>query len=172
MCIRDRVNTTLLEFLKQEFGVDIRGLDGKSLLPKEILAVFRSKTANMKGWAVYDDVYLAQFTFARYAMWADVKKNISEYKKNPLIASLLTNSNKLENNKLTGEDEDEGEPCGIITPLACDSTQYAAVAESAKGTTFVLHGPPGTGKSQTITNIIANAVYSGKRVLFLSLIHI
>jgi len=162
------VNTTLLEFLKQEFGVDIRGLDGKSLLPKEILAVFRSKTANMKGWAVYDDVYLAQFTFARYAMWADVKKNISEYKKNPLIASLLTNSNKLENNKLTGEDEDEGEPCGIITPLACDSTQYAAVAESAKGTTFVLHGPPGTGKSQTITNIIANAVYSGKRVLFVA----
>ena len=162
------VNTTLLEFLKQEFGVDIRGLDGKGLSPKEIIAVFRSKTANMKGWAVYEDVYLAQFTFARYAMWADVKKNIAEYKKNPLIASLLTNSNKLENNRLTGENEDEAEPCEIITPLACDSTQYAAVAESAKGTTFVLHGPPGTGKSQTITNIIANAVYSGKRVLFVA----
>ena len=122
----------------------------------------------MKGWAVYEDIYLSQFTFARYAMWADVKKNVSEYKKNPLIASLLANANKMENNKLSGESEDDAEPCEIITPLPCDSTQYAAVAESAKGTTFVLHGPPGTGKSQTITNIIANAIYGGKRVLFVA----
>ncbi|MDE7306839.1 MAG: DUF4011 domain-containing protein, partial [Clostridia bacterium] len=162
------VNTTLLEFLKQEFGIDVRGVEGKGLSPKEILAVFRAKTANMKGWFVYEDIYLSQFTFARYAMWADVKKNISEYKKNPLIASLLSNANKLEENKLSGTSEDEGEPCEVIVPLSCDSTQYAAVAESAKGTTFVLHGPPGTGKSQTITNIIANALYNGKRVLFVA----
>ncbi|MDE7439957.1 MAG: DUF4011 domain-containing protein [Clostridia bacterium] len=162
------VNTTLLEFLKQEFGIDIRGLDGKELSPKEIIAIFRAKTANMKGWAVYEDIYLSQFTFARYAMWADVKKNVNEYKKNPLIASLLANANKMVNNKLSGKSEDDAEPCEIITPLACDSTQYAAVAESAKGTTFVLHGPPGTGKSQTITNIIANAIYDGKRVLFVA----
>lgn len=162
------VNTTLLEFLKQEFSIDVRGVEGKGLTPQEIIAVFRAKTANMKGWYVYDDIYLAQFTFARYAMWADVKKNITEYKKNPLISSLLSNSNKLIGNKLAGVSEDDSEPCGIITPLPCDSTQYAAVAESAKGTTFVLHGPPGTGKSQTITNIIANAVYGGKRVLFVA----
>ena len=162
------VNTTLLEFLKQEFGIDVRGVDGKGLSPKEIIAVFRSKTANMKGWMVYEDIYLSQFTFARYAMWADVKKNINEYKKNPIIASLLTNSNKLAENKLSGICEDEGDPCEIIVPLPCDSTQYAAVAESAKGTSFVLHGPPGTGKSQTITNIIANALYNGKRVLFVA----
>ena len=165
---RYEVNTTLLEFLKQEFGIDIRGLDGKELSPKEIIAIFRAKTANMKGWAVYEDIYLSQFTFARYAMWADVKKNISEYKKNPLIASLLANANRMTGNKLSGESEDDAEPCGVITPLPCDSTQYAAVAESAKGTTFVLHGPPGTGKSQTITNIIANAICSGKRVLFVA----
>ena len=162
------VNTTLLEFLKQEFSIDIRGLEGKALTPKEIIAIFRAKTANMKGWSVYEDIYLSQFTFARYAMWADVKKNINEYKKNPLIASLLANANKMEGNRLSGESEDDAEPCEIITPLPCDSTQYAAVAESAKGTTFVLHGPPGTGKSQTITNMIANAIYGGKRVLFVA----
>ncbi len=162
------VNTTLLEFLKQEFGIDIRGVEGKGLSPQEIIAVFRAKTANMKGWYVYEDVYLSHFTFARYAMWADVKKNITEYKKNPLIASLLSNTNKLMGNKLSGVNEDDGDPCGVITPLPCDSTQYAAIAESAKGTSFVLHGPPGTGKSQTITNIIANALYGGKRVLFVA----
>ncbi len=162
------VNTTLLEFLKQDFGIDVRGVEGKGLSPKELIAFFRAKTANMRGWMVYEDVYIAQFTFARYAMWADVKNNIKLYSKNKLISSLLTNSNKLSENKISGVAEDDCDPCEILVPLPCDSTQYAAVAESAKGTTFVLHGPPGTGKSQTITNIIANAVYSGKRVLFVA----
>ncbi len=162
------VNTTLLEFLTREFGVDVRGVEGKGLSPKEIIAIFRSKTANLSGWMVYEDIYLAQFTFARYAMWADVKNNIKEFSKNPLINSLLTNTNRLAGNKLSGASEDETAPCDVLVPLPCDSTQYAAVAESEKGTTFVLHGPPGTGKSQTITNMIANAVAKGKRVLFVA----
>ncbi len=163
-----QVNTTLLEFLKVEFGIDVRGIEGASLTPSEILAVIRAKTANMKGWLVHDDIYIAQFTFARYAMWADVRTNMPVYKNNALIASLLSNTNKLGENKLSGVDEDDSDPEEILTPLACDSSQYAAISESAKGTTFVLHGPPGTGKSQTITNMIANAVNSGKRVLFVA----
>ena len=43
-----------------------------------------------------------------------------------------------------------------------------AVAEAAAGRTFVLEGPPGTGKSQTITNLLARAVADGKRVLFVA----
>ncbi|MDE6075415.1 MAG: DUF4011 domain-containing protein, partial [Clostridia bacterium] len=162
------VNTTLLEFLKQEFGVDIRGIEDEKLTPVEMLAVFRAKTAHMKGWLVYEDVYLAQFTFAGYAMWRDVRDNMSLYKQNPMIAGLLENTNKFSDNKLSGANEDDAKPTEVLTPLSCDSSQYAAVAESGKGTTFVLHGPPGTGKSQTITNIIANALDSGKRVLFVA----
>ena len=163
-----QVNTTLLEFLKVEFGIDVRGIEGASLTPSEILAVVRAKTANMKGWLVHDDIYIAQFTFARYAMWADVRANMPVYKNNALIASLLSNSNKLGENRLAGVSEDDSDPKDILTPLPCDSSQYAAISESAKGTTFVLHGPPGTGKSQTITNMIANAVHSGRRVLFVA----
>ena len=162
------VNTTLLEFLKQEFGIDIRGIEDGNFSPGEMLAVVRSKTANLKGWFVYEDVYLAQFTFAGYAMWRDVRDNMPVYRNNALIAGLLENTNKFEGNKLSGLNEDDADPTAVLTPLACDSSQYSAVAESAKGTTFVLHGPPGTGKSQTITNIIANAVDTGKRVLFVA----
>ena len=39
---------------------------------------------------------------------------------------------------------------------------------AAAGHDFVLEGPPGTGKSQTITNIIAHCLASGKRVLFVA----
>ncbi|MCD8041071.1 MAG: DUF4011 domain-containing protein [Clostridia bacterium] len=162
------VNTTLLEFLKQEFGIDIRGIEDGNLSVTEMCALFRAKAADMKGWQVYEDVYLAQFTFARYAMWADVKANIQTYRNNPLIASLIANTNKIENNKLRGAAEDVADPSDILVPLPCDSSQFEAVAESDKGTTFVLHGPPGTGKSQTITNMIANALSKGRRVLFVA----
>ncbi len=162
------VNTTLLEFLKREFDIDVRGVYGKGLSPKEIISVIRAKTANMKGWFVYEDIYLAQFTFARYAMWADVKNNIKTFVKNPLIASLINNENRISDNKLIGDSEDNSDPVNVLVPLPCDSTQFSAVSESAKGTTFVLHGPPGTGKSQTIANIIANALDGGKRVLFVA----
>ncbi|HYO36916.1 MAG TPA: AAA domain-containing protein, partial [Geodermatophilus sp.] len=46
--------------------------------------------------------------------------------------------------------------------------QLRAVAEAAAGRTFVLEGPPGTGKSQTITNLLTRAVADGKRVLFVA----
>src|SRR5690606_9867552 len=39
---------------------------------------------------------------------------------------------------------------------------------AVSGESFILHGPHGTGKSQTITNIIANMLYRGKRVLFVA----
>ncbi|MCD8371902.1 MAG: DUF4011 domain-containing protein [Clostridia bacterium] len=162
------VNTTLLEFLKQEFGIDIRGIEDGNLTVSEMCALFRAKAADMKGWQVYEDVYISQFMFARYAMWADVKANIGIYRNNPFIASLIANTNKIEGNKLCGVSEDNSSPSDVLTPLPCDSSQFEAVAETAKGTTFVLHGPPGTGKSQTITNMIANAIASGKRVLFVA----
>ncbi len=52
--------------------------------------------------------------------------------------------------------------------LDCDSSQLEAIVAAKKGVSFVLDGPPGTGKSQTITNIIADALSAGKRVLFVS----
>ncbi len=162
------VNTTLLEFLYQEFGVDMRGLEGKNLTPAEIAAAFRKQAASMDGWYVYDDLYIAQFTFARYAMWADVKNHIKAYRSNPLVESLITNSNKLQGNKLSAPKEDDCPFEDVLLPLPSDSAQFSAIAEAANGSTFVLHGPPGTGKSQTIANIIANAAAQGKRVLFVA----
>ncbi len=162
------VNSTLLEFLKQNFGVDIRGVEDEKLSPAEVLAVFRAKTSHLKGWLVYEDAYLAQFTFAGYAIWKDIKDNISLYSQNPVVAGLLGNTCTLNGKKLCAAGEDEADPTDVLTPLSCDSSQYSAVAEASLGTSFVLHGPPGTGKSQTITNIIANALHGGKRVLFVA----
>lgn len=162
------VNYSLIEFLKREFETDLKSADFKGLSPSQIICLFRAKTAHITGCFVYEDVYLAQFTFAKYAMWADIKNNADAFRKNPIVASLIAGESKLLNNRLEEISEDRSDPASVYTPLPCDGTQFSAVAESARGTTFVLHGPPGTGKSQTITNIIANALARGKRVLFVA----
>ena len=59
-------------------------------------------------------------------------------------------------------------PSEILLPIKADSSQMKAIRDAVDGKSFIVHGPAGTGKSQTITNIIANALYRGKRVLFVS----
>lgn len=48
-------------------------------------------------------------------------------------------------------------------PVTVDSSQLRAINMAAVGVSFVLHGPPGTGKSQMITAMVANALTKGKR---------
>ena len=164
------VNFTLLEFLKQEFNIDIRALDlaAKDMKISEILNIFRTEVGKMKDWKVYDDVYVSAFSFARYQMWQDLRKNMDEFSKNELISSLLHNRSELSNIADEKLSEDACAPITTLAPLTADTTQWEAIALSQTGKTFVLHGPPGTGKSQTITNIIANALNDGKRVLFVA----
>ena len=163
-------NTTLLEFLLREFKIDIRGLDtiSSGIRISEIMAMVKMEILNMKRWDVLEDVYLTNFSFARFAMWNDVRKNIDKFRKNPLVRSLLDNRLDIQNNVFEDKSEDEFAPSEILSPLMADSSQFSAIAEAVSGATFVLHGPPGTGKSQTITNMIANCLNAGKRILFVA----
>jgi very-short-patch-repair endonuclease len=49
-----------------------------------------------------------------------------------------------------------------------DSSQHSALIDAIEGKNLVIEGPPGTGKSQTITNLIAAAMAQGKKVLFVA----
>lgn len=49
-----------------------------------------------------------------------------------------------------------------------DSSQHSALIDAMSGRNMVIEGPPGTGKSQTITNLIAAAISHGKSILFVS----
>ncbi len=52
--------------------------------------------------------------------------------------------------------------------MDADSSQIAVVEDVKAGKDLVVEGPPGTGKSQTIANTIAELLAQGKSVLFVS----
>ena len=170
------MNITLLEMLRQNFGITISGLDtlptdGSGVNVKLIYSIIRNGIKNQKKWDVEEQAILGIFSFSKFIMWNDIHSNLYKLKENKIVSSLI--NGKLEWN--VEEDmmdatvlEKELSPADIVLPINADSSQLEAIYEGVNNRTFILHGPPGTGKSQTITNIIANALYKGKRVLFVA----
>ena len=52
--------------------------------------------------------------------------------------------------------------------LDADSSQNYAINAVLAGQSLIVKGPPGTGKSQTIANLIASLIARGKKVLFVA----
>ncbi len=177
--IRDeetQINITLLEMLRQNFGINISGLDPLPLdesgvdLPM-IFSTIRSCVMPQKRWDIVETAFLGQFSFSHFIMWNDIRSRSKELAQNKVVASII--SGKLEwqpkNIEMTcAQMDEEISPADMAVPMSVDSSQLAAIYAAAQGESFVLHGPPGTGKSQTITNMIANALYNGKTVLFVA----
>ena len=59
-------------------------------------------------------------------------------------------------------------PASLIEVLPMNSEQYQAVETALTKPLTVITGPPGTGKSQVVTNLLINAVWQGQKVLFAS----
>ena len=170
------MNITLLEMLRMNFGITIPGLDplpidNSGLDVSKIFAIIRKGIMNQKKWDVEEQSILGIFSFNKFIMWNDIHNNVDFLKKNKIVSSLI--NGQLEWNA----DDDMADatkldkilsPIDIVLPIHADSSQLEAIYEGLNNKTFILHGPPGTGKSQTITNIIANALYKGKRVLFVA----
>jgi len=176
--IRDeeaQINVTLLEFLRQDFGMDIGGLDP---LPADengldiplILNTVRQSIMEKAHWDVLPYAFLGIFSFSRFIMWNDIRNRSEDILSNKVVASLI--SGKMEWEPKPAIDAHESDkrvkPNDMAVVMSADASQMVAIETAAKGESFVLHGPPGTGKSQTITNMIANALYQGKSVLFVA----
>ena len=169
-------NITLQEMLRQFFQMEIPGLnplpkDSKGVDLCEVFSIIRRCIMEYKGWDLEETAMLGNFSFNKFVMWNDIHSNAEVMKSNPLVNSLLTGVVDSEVNKdvQTGEDLDAAvAPGEIMLPIGADSSQLEAIEAAMSGKSFILHGPPGTGKSQSITNIIANAIYQGKKVLFVA----
>lgn len=120
-------------------------------------------------WQMPMQSFIGLFSFTKFLMWHDINEHEPQVRAHALLGNLSMNRQLLNTEEpLNATEVEARSPLELMLPIDYDSSQLVAVAEADRGTSFVLHGPPGTGKSQTITNIIANALFKGKRVLFVS----
>ncbi len=170
------LNITMLELLRQMFDINIGGLDP---LPKDasgidtslVFNTVRTKIMEQRNWDVVEQAVLGNFSFNKFIMWNDIHTHSDILAESPIVSSLMSGvvdpTINVEINE--ADDLDKKFRAGdLLLPISADSSQIEAITAALSGKSFILHGPPGTGKSQTITNIIANALYRGKKVLFVA----
>lgn len=168
------MNITLLEMLRQDYGIDIGGLEN---LPKDesgvdvklIFNTIRKGVMNQTKWNVEEQAILGIFSFSKFIMWNDIHSNADKLYKNKIVKSLASGMLEWEvDEEVVINLDTHLKPSDIALAISADSFQMEAICTAAQGKSFILHGPPGTGKSQTITNIIVDALYKGKKVLFVA----
>ncbi|WP_407310864.1 DUF4011 domain-containing protein [Pseudomonas sp. nanlin1] len=175
-----RFNLTLLELLRHDFELLIPGLDGE--LPSDDSGIdvtgiwnkVRRAVRDVPGFEVSTELVLGTFSFAKYLMWKDLNANAAQLLQSPLVKHLLQPGAAGEGFSRAAEFPQPERldasvtPAQLFAPLPADSSQLAAVVASASTHSFVMDGPPGTGKSQTIANMIAHNLALGRRVLFVA----
>jgi len=170
------VNATVLELLRSQFHLEVPNMDPppadeKGVDVNAIIDAFAKAVAPCAGWTVTRDAALGQFSFGKFVMWKDMTTRMEALRQNRLVEHLVKGGGLFDDGVQVFPPEEIGQrldPAQTFCPLSADSSQMTAVLYSALGKTFVLHGPPGTGKSQTITNLIAHNLALGRRVLFVS----
>lgn len=171
------VNPALVEYVRTSYGVTLPDLpDAESMAETYDLQSFLKGTseavAAQSGWSVQTDMYLGLFSFQKLVMFKDLEVNAAAVGKHRLINQLLSRAGS----SVHGLPQDIRElpldsafaPEATFQVVDADSSQMRAAAAVVKGHDVVIEGPPGTGKSQTITNLIAQALAAGKSVLFVA----
>ncbi len=171
-------NLTLLELLRQDFALRIPELEGALPMDESgvdvsrVWEIVRRAVRDVPGFEVTEEIVLSTFSFAKYLMWKDLNDRTEALKQSPFVRHLIDHPRDPYPNSaaiLPAEKIDTViDPGTLYMPLQADGSQVVAVHASMQGGDFVLEGPPGTGKSQTIANIIAHNLGLGRRVLFVS----
>ncbi len=167
-------NWCLIEKLRAEFNLSIPVLeeppeDDHGIDVPRVLREIRSALALKKvSFHVQPDVRLAILQFATVEMWRDLGEHWQEFLHNPVVQHLVETPVENFEDPVAAPEITELLEADAVLPVPVDGSQLEAIAWASAGKTFVLEGPPGTGKSQTITNMIADSLDKGKKVLFVA----
>ena len=169
-------NLCLLEKMRVELGVELPALADPPVddhgidLAATLRAVRESLAERDLPFSVRESADLAVLNFSSFVLWRDLDRHWERFTGAPLVQHLVHTPTREFTDPVVAPAPSDADLDALASacPVPADSSQLAAVADARAGRTFVLEGPPGTGKSQTITNLLAHLVAGGKRVLFVA----
>jgi len=166
-------NLSLVEKMRRDFGVEIPLFEEEDT-PEIYFAKFAELLEVKKTWSVRRYVTLALLSFGKLLMYRDldpknwpVGQSIAQH---PLVRELFEGSRNCDITLAEEYPLDDPDLVNDVPLLIrdADSSQHSALVHALRGQNLVIEGPPGTGKSQTITNLIAAVLAKGKTVLFVA----
>ena len=158
----------------EEFGIELPSVpeDLDDMDARLYFNALASAAETVDRWRVTNAIHLALFSFTKFTMYKDLEAQASRFAEHPLVGALAGESDAVTRladvEAPTGEQLDVKHPRHLYSVMDADSSQREAIEAAKAGCNLVIEGPPGTGKSQTIANLIAECLCAGKSVLFVS----
>jgi very-short-patch-repair endonuclease len=167
-----QLNPALALYLRERHGIELPDLPDDPT-PVSLTAFLDATQAAVRevGWKVEPDVWLSTYSFESLVIYQDLKALADVAPGHEVIVALARAATPREGSEALGEESLDTLPTPDRVPvpvLPTDSSQLGALTTARGGCHLVVHGPPGTGKSQTIANLIADTLAQGKKVLFVS----
>lgn len=165
------VNPVLLHKLLKDFGVSFNADQLDELETEDLFAHLAKAADEVPGFTVEHRHLIGTFTYAKLPMVDDIGDAADVMATHDVIAALAGDKPALSGLVAPGEvavTPDDIAPSDEYVVLDADSTQHHAVNAVLAGQHVVIKGPPGTGKSQTIANIIAALAARGRTALFVA----
>jgi len=170
------LNPVLAHYLGSEQGIELdtealeematvtRGFD-----PNPVFAALSVMCGRIPAFQIAPRLVLGTFSYAKLPMVADLAAQAETLANHDVVAALAGDPGALKAVRTTVPDSPaDAEPSREHLVMDADSSQQSVIDAVRSGANLVIKGPPGTGKSQTIANLIASLASEGKRTLFVA----
>jgi very-short-patch-repair endonuclease len=175
------INPTLLHLLRTEHQVeaDAAGLlelldqDGEPPDPGPLFERLAKVASAVAGFAVAARVVVGNFSYAKLPMVLDLQTATDTLAASELICAIAGDEDaraavRARHPNVSPSQPDTVPPADEFLVLDADASQSYAINCAVGGADLVIDGPPGTGKSQTIANLVAALSARGQRILFVA----